>query len=57
MKAARQTGLFDADWYLFTNQDVAAAGINPLRHYVTSGMIENRAPNAGNGARQGAQPS
>ncbi len=57
MLAARKTGLFDADWYLLANQDVASAGINPLRHYVTSGMIENRAPNAGTGSRRGDLPS
>ena len=47
MKVARRTGLFDADWYLRVNQDVGAAGINPLRHYVTSGILEKRPPNGG----------
>jgi GT2 family glycosyltransferase/glycosyltransferase involved in cell wall biosynthesis len=29
--------LFDSDWYLDTYPDVAAAGVNPLMHYVTVG--------------------
>lgn len=45
MQAVRATGLFDADWYLGANPDVAAAGVDPLRHYVTHGIAENRRPN------------
>jgi FMN phosphatase YigB (HAD superfamily) len=34
--------LFDGPWYLQSNPDVAAAGLNPLLHYVTSGRFEHR---------------
>ena len=35
---------FDAQYYLLTNQDVFAAGIDPLDHYVRSGRLEGRRP-------------
>ena len=34
--------LFDSDWYLEKNPDVAAAGINPLLHYICFGTAERR---------------
>ncbi|SDO53587.1 Predicted hydrolase, HAD superfamily [Methylobacterium phyllostachyos] len=34
--------LFDGAWYLKTNRDVAAAGRNPLLHYLTDGRREGR---------------
>ncbi len=34
--------LFDATRYLFDNPDVAAAGINPLLHYLRHGRSEGR---------------
>ncbi len=37
--------LFDSEWYLQQNPDVAAAGINPLQHYMTHGWREGRDPN------------
>lgn len=37
--------LFDSDWYLQQNPDVAAAGINPLQHYMQHGWHEGRDPN------------
>jgi hypothetical protein len=40
------TGLFDRDWYLKENPDVAQAGMDPLFHYVQYGAREGRAPNA-----------
>lgn len=40
------TGLFDKDWYLKDNPDVAQSGMDPLRHYVQYGAREGRAPNA-----------
>jgi hypothetical protein len=43
----RRSGLFDAQWYLRHNADVADAGIDPLRHYVEFGASEGRAPNPG----------
>jgi len=39
------SGLFDAAWYLWRNQDVAAAGVDPLAHYVDYGAAEGRWPN------------
>ena len=46
--AARPTprDLFDADWYLATCPDVAAAGHDAFDHYARHGCLENRAPNA-----------
>src|SRR5665213_2170527 len=37
--------LFESDWYLDVNPDVAAAKMNPLEHYLYFGNQENRAPN------------
>lgn len=38
-------GLFDPEYYLFLNPDVAAAGIDPRKHYLSSGEAEGRNPN------------
>jgi hypothetical protein len=38
------SGLFDTAWYLAQNPDVAAAGLNPLSHYVAHGAQEGRQP-------------
>lgn len=40
-----RAGLFDADYYLKINRDIAALGVNPLRHYVEYGDAEGRWPN------------
>jgi GT2 family glycosyltransferase/glycosyltransferase involved in cell wall biosynthesis len=40
-----RSGLFDTDWYLAQNPDVAAAGINALVHYLRNGAAEGRDPN------------
>lgn len=40
-----RSGLFDAEWYLAQHPDVAAAGIDPLDHFIASGGIEGRDPN------------
>ncbi|MEA2937265.1 MAG: hypothetical protein QOC56_769 [Alphaproteobacteria bacterium] len=37
--------LFDGNWYLDKNPDVASAGMNPLEHYLRYGSDEGRAPN------------
>src|SRR5207253_3258090 len=37
--------LFDTEYYLATNPDVAASGINPLLHYLRYGWKEHRRPN------------
>ena len=36
--------LFDADYYLENNKDIADAGIDPLAHYMEHGAIEGRLP-------------
>jgi glycosyltransferase involved in cell wall biosynthesis len=38
------SGLFDAEWYVITNPDVAENGGNPLEHYVFNGVKEGRSP-------------
>jgi hypothetical protein len=42
----KRSGLFDAEWYLAHNRDVAEAGMDPAWHYVAHGVKEARAPNA-----------
>ena len=37
--------LFDPDWYLTTYPDVAAAGLDPIRHFFEDGAREGRDPN------------
>jgi glycosyltransferase involved in cell wall biosynthesis len=39
-----RSGLFDAAKYLETYPDVAANGMDPVRHYILHGMAENRFP-------------
>src|ERR1700712_19318 len=36
--------LFDRDFYLVANPDVADAGIDPLEHFLQCGMREGRSP-------------
>ena len=38
------SGLFDARWYLDEYADVAAAGLDPLHHYLQFGAAEGRLP-------------
>ena len=38
----QEIGLFDGDAYLARHADVRAAGVDPLRHYLNHGIIENR---------------
>ena len=45
MWRVKQSGLFDAEWYLAQNKDVAEAGVDPLFHYVCYGANEGRHPN------------
>ena len=42
--AIDSSGLFDAAWYLTQYPDVAAAGMNPVTHYITFGANEGRDP-------------
>ena len=37
---------FDSDYYLIANGDVCRTGMDPLCHYVRSGRLEDRRPNA-----------
>ena len=37
--------LFDTDWYTTTYPDVAAAGLDPIRHFFDNGAREGRNPN------------
>ena len=40
----RESGLFDAAWYLEAYPDVAARKVDPLEHYVRYGAREGRDP-------------
>jgi hypothetical protein len=42
-----QSSLFDRDWYLEAYPDVAASGIDPVRHYLENGWREGRDPGPG----------
>jgi len=42
LKALKRSGLFNAERYLEMHSDVAAAGVDPLRHYLEYGMRERR---------------
>jgi glycosyltransferase involved in cell wall biosynthesis len=39
-----RSSLFDREWYSKTYPDVAARGIDPVRHYIASGAREGRDP-------------
>jgi len=43
----RSSGLFDGEWYLEKNPDVAQAGLEPVRHYLEHGGFEGRDPGPG----------
>ena len=45
-KIAFYDPLFDAAYYLAKNPDIAAAGVDPYQHYITSGYKEGRDPSA-----------
>jgi hypothetical protein len=42
--AIANSGLFDSVWYLKTYPDVAAAGVDPIEHYLVQGASEGRHP-------------
>jgi GT2 family glycosyltransferase/glycosyltransferase involved in cell wall biosynthesis len=44
MEFIAQSGMFDKDWYLTRNLDVARNGMDPLYHYVRYGGFEGRDP-------------
>jgi glycosyltransferase involved in cell wall biosynthesis len=39
-----QSRLFDREWYLQRNPDVAVSGVDPLTHYIRKGAAEGRDP-------------
>ncbi len=42
---ATEASLFDAEWYLESNPDIAAVGIDPFLHFIRFGAAELRQPN------------
>lgn len=40
----QSSALFDADWYLKKNPDIAASAVDPARHYLLHGGFEGRDP-------------
>ena len=46
VRSLRRIPLFDPAFYLRKYPDVAAAGVNPLRHYLRYGALEGRKPHA-----------
>ncbi|NEX46602.1 hypothetical protein [Pseudotabrizicola algicola] len=47
LRIVRQSGLFDARWYLETYPDVKAAGADPALHFLRFGAAEERDPGPG----------
>ncbi|MFC4347227.1 glycosyltransferase [Kordiimonas lipolytica] len=45
IKALRETGLFQADWYVATYEDVATSGYSPIEHFVRVGEKKGYNPN------------
>jgi len=43
-RAIARSGLFDRNWYLANNPDVAQSGLDPVKHYVRYGAREGRDP-------------
>ena len=46
MDLIERSGIYNDEWYLQSNRDVADAGIDGLYHYAKYGMKEHRSPNA-----------
>jgi len=46
IRAIKKSKLFDSEWYLSQYPDVLSAGVDPVKHYLTHGWIENRNPSA-----------
>ena len=47
LKVLRQSGLFDADWYLRQYPDVRDRGADPARHFLNWGLRDGRDPGPG----------
>jgi glycosyltransferase involved in cell wall biosynthesis len=45
IKRLRSSGLFDSDWYLAQNPELASTEVDPLTHYVQRGAFEGQDPN------------
>ncbi len=45
-RSIRRSGLFDQEYYLYTNLDVARSCANPIWHYIRRGWKEGRNPSA-----------
>src|SRR5690606_15818953 len=43
----RESALFDREWYLVQNKDVANSGLDPAWHYLEYGAREGRDPSPG----------
>lgn len=41
----KRSGVFDVQWYLKQNPDVAEKGVDPIKHYLCYGVKEGRDPN------------
>lgn len=41
-EAITGSGLFDTEWYLFANPDVAESGMDPVLHYIRYGQYEKQ---------------
>jgi ADP-heptose:LPS heptosyltransferase/GT2 family glycosyltransferase len=50
-----KSGLFDAEYYIGANPDVAALNVDPLLHYLETGAIELRNPSGAFDARHYAE--
>jgi SAM-dependent methyltransferase len=46
VSAALASGIFDERFYLAMHPDIAAAGVDPLEHYLLQGRFEKRSPSA-----------
>jgi O-antigen biosynthesis protein len=44
IRITRRSAIFDGDWYLATNPDVAATGMDPAEHFCRFGAFEGRDP-------------
>ena len=44
VKLLKTSGLFDEEWYLAENEDVAKEGVDPVEHFIYHGAAEGRNP-------------
>ena len=48
----KTSGLFDEEWYLAENEDVAKEGTDPVEHFIRHGAAEGRNPSPAFNLRQ-----